>query len=211
MTDLLVKWPSRGRPRLFAETFKKWDVGDVRFLVSLDSDDPALFEYRAFLRGRPNVTVRIGASRNKVHACNRDLDGEPFDVLVLASDDMVPQRADWAARVVGLMRQYWPDGDGVLHLNDGRAGRSLNTLCICGNKYFLRFGYLYHPHYVSLHCDNEWQEVSERLGRAQYVDECIIRHNWIGDTPDELCRRNESFYDVDGKTFQRRQAAAFPR
>lgn len=211
-TDLLVKWPTRGRPQLFRETFRRWDVGDVRFLVSLDEDDPSVGAYREFLRGRRNVKVVVGTSRNKVEACNRDLDGEPFDVVVLASDDMVPQREDWAARVVAMMREHWPDGDGVLHLNDGRNGRVLNTLCVCGKKWFVRRGFFYHPDFTSLWCDNEWQEVSERAGRAQYVDEVLIRHNWIGDhAPDELHRRNESFYETDAATFQRRRAAGFPR
>jgi hypothetical protein len=130
---------------------------------------------------------------------------------------MVPQRRDYARRILELFAEKFPYGDGVLHLNDGRVGRTLNTLCICDRKYYDRLGYLYRPAsmggYVSVYCDDEWQQVSERLGRAAYVDEVILFHNWIGETNprDALHRRNEAHYAADGRTFQRRKKAGFPK
>ncbi len=167
-------------------------------------------EMRAFLKAQPNLTYRYGNSKTKVEAINDGVKETEWDLIILASDDMIPQRPDYAKRIQQLFDEHFPDGDGVLHLNDGRNGKILNSLCICDRKYFDRFGYLYHPAYRSLWCDNEWQEVSEKLNRAVYVNEVIIAHQWIGETPDDLLRHNESFNDIDAATFAKRQAAGFP-
>lgn len=184
----------------------------MEFLFTLDSDDTELFRYLAVLDGLPNVTVRIGKSRGKVEAVNDGLTEHDWQgLIVLASDDMVPQTPTWHERVQELFAKHFPQGDGVLHLNDGRTGRTLNTLCICDRKYFSRFGYLYHSDYLSLYCDQEWQDVSESLGRAVYVDETIILHEWVRATgKDPLHQRNESFYSRDGCIYESRKRAGFP-
>lgn len=210
--DVLVKFPSRQRPAVFAETFRAWQCADVRFLVTLDEDDPALDRYVAMLRRQPNVKVRIGHSRNKVEAINDGVADEPFDLLILAADDMIPQRPDYARRITGFFLDAFPDLDGVLHLNDGRTGRKLNTLPIMGRPYFDRFGYIYHPSYQSLWCDNEFQEVAERDGKSVYRDEVIIAHAWTDVTGvDDLCKRNAIPDRRDAINFQTRKAAGFPR
>jgi hypothetical protein len=210
----LIKWPSRSRPALVQSMFHKWNVPGVEFLFTLDGDDPELARYTNMLDGLPNVTIRVGNSKGKVEAVNDGLVEHPWKGLcVLASDDMEPQTPEWHDRVCELFAKHFPQGDGVLHLNDGRTGKTLNTLCICDRKYFSRFNYLYHPAYVSVYPDNEWQEVSERLGRAVYVDEVLVRHRWVDATGrDELHKRNEALplYQADEKTFHRRKAAGFP-
>jgi hypothetical protein len=218
VTDLLVKWASRSRPDLLAAHFPKWDVPGVRFIVSLDMDDEKLPAYYAFLNGRPNVRIVAGKSSCKVEAINRDLEGETADILVCGSDDMVPRSPAWADRIKALMAQHWPDGDGVLHLDDGRVGGTLNTLSVMGWKYFKRFDFIYYglpkyaDGYASLWPDNEFMEVSRKLGRSVYVDEVLIAHEWIGaHAPhDALHRRNEKHYHDDAKTFRRRQLQGFP-
>jgi hypothetical protein len=211
MTDLLIKWATRARPELFRRTFEKWNVPGVRFVVSLDEDDPTLARYTAFLADKPNVRTCVGKSSCKVEAINRDLDGESFGIIVCASDDMVPQTIGWADRIKALMAQQYPDTDGVIHLNDGRRGIGLNTLSILGKRYYDRFGYLYHPAYRSLWCDDEFTAVSYALDRATYFDEVLIAHDWIGQhAPDELHKRNERHFHDDAKTYERRRKAGFP-
>lgn len=212
--NVLVKYPSRARPQLFYRTLGLYQQDPIaRVLVSIDRDDATMnnVEMLAWLCRQPRVETRIGDSRSKVEAINDGVAEAEWELLILASDDMTPQRTDYAQRIAALFEEFFPDGDGVLHLNDGRAGRDLNTLCILDRAYFDRFGYVYNPAYVSLHCDNEFQEVSERLGRAVYVNEVVIAHDWIGDfAPDRLHQRNESFYRADEQTFRRRKAAGFP-
>ncbi len=212
MTDLLIKWASRARPDLFRQNFPLWDVPGVRFVVSLDKDDDSLPDYWSFLDGKHNVRVAIGTSSCKVEAINRDLAGEDFHILACASDDMTPQSNGWAERIKQLMQQHYPNTDGVLHFNDGRRGIGLNTLSIMGKRFFDRFGYIYHPDYRSTHCDDEFTAVSYQLKRCTYVDEVLIRHDWIGqiNPGDELHRKNERSFHSDAKTFERRKAAGFP-
>lgn len=212
---MLVKFPTRSRPRLFKETFRLYLKDETAsFLVTLDADDETMNnpQMLAWLNKQPRTTVRVGNSRSKVEAVNDGLNEIPWTgICLVASDDMVPQRRDYAQRITALFEEFFPDGDGVLHLNDGRTGDKLNTLPICDRKYYDRFGYIYSPFYKSLWCDNEWQEMSERLGRAIYVNECIIAHDWIGDLhPDQLHRHNESFDAVDAQTYRHRLAAGFP-
>jgi len=217
-SSVLVKFPTRSRPDLFFRTLSLWATDPAaRFLISIDEDDAAcnnnqfLSAIETVAPGR-DILVRVGNSRGKVEAVNDGLNDEPWDsVLIVASDDMVPQRPDAASCLARLLLERFPDGDGVLHTDDGRTGRTLNTLPVCGRKYFDRFGYVYAPCYTSVFCDDELQAVSESLGRAAYVDEVIVKHDWIGATaPDDLHRRNESFYGKDGRVFEERKAAGFP-
>ncbi len=101
----------------------------------------------------------------------------------------------------------------MLHYNDGRAGRNLNTLCIMGRRYFDRFGWIYNPAYKSVYVDDEFMKVSESLGKSTYVDEVLIAHKWTDVTGrDALHMRNEAsaLYQADARTFETRKAAGFP-
>lgn len=221
--NVLVKYPSRARPDLFRETLALYLLDPtVDVLCSFDTDDASMNNgwMRDFLATQDRVRVRWGNCQSKVQAVNDGLDVVAWDgICIIGSDDMLPQRADYGQRTAELFRQNFPDGDGVLHLNDGRVGKVLNTLSILDRKYFDRFGYVYRDAikhegdgYRSTHCDDEFQAISENTGRAVYVDEVVIAHKWIGEThpTDNLHRHNESFYSQDGRTFQRRKALGFP-
>jgi hypothetical protein len=221
--DVLVHYPTRGRPKLFRQTLSLYLRDPTPgILVTLDADDPTMncAEMLLFLNQQDRrVDYRIGHCRTKVDAVNDGVGAETWDLLITASDDMIPQRHDYAQRIAGLFEEFFPDGDGVLHLNDGRNGKALNTICICGRPYYDRFGYVYRSKsdfpndgYISVFCDNEWQEVSEQLGRAIYVNEIIIAHDWIGGTHPscKVHQRNESFHQQDYQTYRRRKAAGFP-
>ena len=216
-SSVLVKFPTRSRPDLFFRTLSLWATDPAaRFLISIDEDDAAcnnnqfLGAVETVAPGR-DILVRVGHSRGKVEAVNDGLAEEPWDgVLIVASDDMTPQRPDAASYLARLLLERFPDGDGVLHTDDGRTGRTLNTLPVMGRKFYDRFGYCYAPCYQSVFCDDELQAVSESLGRAAYVDEVIVSHDWIGEhAPDDLHRRNESHHTRDAAVFAERKAAGF--
>ncbi len=207
----LIKFPSRGRHQVFQKTFARWDVPGVHFLVTLDKDDPSLPHYWSFLDGRPNVTIRVGYSRTKVQAINDGVAETDWEFLILAADDFLPQRADYATFLRDSLYRAFPDGDGVVWPNDGRVGRALNTTAVMGRKYFNRTGRIYDTEYVSVFCDDELTEVSKRLGLYVWLDEVVLKHEWTDATGrDALHLRNESFYDRDSATFKRRRAAGFP-
>ena len=119
------------------------------------------------LSNMKNVTVVFGDSKTKIEACNADIKDVDFDIVLLASDDMVPQVRGYDTIIKEAMEDYFPNTDGVLWFNDGYQSRAMNTLCILGKKYYDRFGYIYHPDYISLWCDNEFTVVANMLGRQK--------------------------------------------
>ena len=217
---ILIKFPSRGRPEKLCSTFSKYiemadDPSLISFLVSLDNDDTtvsnAAKRFMAILH--PDTKIVVGAPCGKIGAVNRDMDQAPgYDIILLASDDMIPIKKGYDTTIREKMAQHYPDLDGVLFFNDGFR-RDLNTLCILGKKYYERFGYIYHPAYKSEWCDNEFMEVANKLGKQTYFDEVIIKHEhpaWTGVSKDKTYLENDKYIGEDQQTFYRRKAEGFP-
>jgi hypothetical protein len=222
---IAVAWPTRGRPHLFYPALQGWIARqsgrhDIIYSVVVDEDDDAMAGVGDAVRSvAPDAIVTTSFANNtKIGAINAAaqavMAAEHPDILVLAADDMLAVARGWDDLVACLMQQNFADGDGVLHLNDGYTGRVLNTLPIMGRKYWNRFGYVYHPAYRSLWCDNEFQDVSQRLGRSAYVDMLLIRHAHPGNdrrvAGDALYRANDRDNGRDKQTYEARKAAGFP-
>ena len=216
---ILVKFPSRGRPDKLINTLKLYvekaeDLSRMFFVITLDSDDPDVTDtlISNIKALHTNIRVQVGLSGSKIKAINRDLSTlPPFDILLLASDDMIPVVKGYDVTLRSAMSKIYPNTDGVLWFNDGYQGRRLNTLCILGRRYFQRFGYIYHPSYSSFWCDNEFTEVADRLNRQTYINQIIIRHenpgNGVG-VFDQTYMKNDTL-DADRLTYERRRKAGF--
>ena len=133
MKKILIKFPTRQRPKIFAKVLSKYmsmlsGKNNVQFVISMDSDDTTMNNgpMRKFLDKKKNLEYFYGNSKNKIEAVNASMEGKDFDILLLASDDMVPVINGYDNIIVGHMKKYFPDTDGVLHYNDGRMGRRLN-------------------------------------------------------------------------------------
>ena len=189
---LLVKFPTRGRPEKFFEVLEKYRnmsrSGRVRFVVSCDLDDETMNNeaVRNRFKSYDNVEVYYGSSKTKVQAINADMLNQDFDICLLASDDMIPQKEGYDIEIIEKMTKNYPDMDGVVWFSDGYQEKKLNTLVVLGKKYYDRFGYLYHPDYVSFYCDNEFMQVAFMLGKQTYVDDVIIRHEHPDNTKDKI-------------------------
>lgn len=220
----LLKWPTRGRAALFAETLKEHrrtlsSNHMVDLVVSLDEDDPQADAVRETLKTHMGSSTKTGpAGRTKVQVINADIPTDPWDVLVLLADDMVPVEQDWDERIVLDMMRNFPHLDGVLAYDDGYRPppRELEevsciTMPVMGRKFFDRRGHIYHPEYTSLHCDVELADVAVAAGKAKRIPRVIVKHDWIGQRPDDLLHRNESYYAADENIYKRRKAAGFPR
>lgn len=219
---ILVKYPTRERPTQFlkvlAKTIQLQSTKDVTYLVSYDEDDYTFNdELIALIKKRFHQVVLVGGrSSGKIHACNRDVvsyNGE-WDIVLLLSDDMIPQKKGWDAQLIKEMEEHYPDTDGVLWHNDGYVGKRLNTMCILGRKYFERFGYIYHPAYVSLWCDNEFMDVANKLGKQTYFEEVLFKHDHpmnMGsmETYDPLYRKNDKHFHKDKMTYELRKRQNF--
>jgi hypothetical protein len=159
-----------------------------------------------------NLSVDYSNNKSKIQAINYGIDEHLFDILVVASDDMIPQTKGFDNIIRDKMNEYFPNYDGILWFNDGYQGNNLNTLPILGVEYYDRFGYVYHPSYKSLWCDNEFMEVANKLNKQVYINDVIIKHEhqvWSGEKWDELQIINDSFNDVDKNNFIRRKKNRF--
>lgn len=218
-TKILIKFPSRERAEKFERTLSKYvqlahSPQNISFLFTLDSDDPKLNSYLEIIpKIANNYTVVVGKSESKIHAINRDLneylkDHSP-DVILLASDDMVPVKRGYDVEIT--KRAY--DLDRVFWFWDGVQKR-LNTLTIMGRDYYDRFKYLYHPSYKSFFCDNELHDVALSLGKMNTTPyECIILHEHPGHSPkyttDELYKRCEKDWKHDENNYKTRKQNLF--
>lgn len=218
---ILIKFPSRGRPEKLRSTFLKYvqmaeDTSKISFIVSLDEDDTTRTRTQSIILKliHKNTEIIVGPPCGKIGAVNRDLDPlPPFDILLLASDDMIPVQKGYDSLLRQKMAEYYPDTDGVLFFNDGYRQDTLNTLCILGRKYYERFGYIYHPSYKSLWCDNEFTEVASKLGKQTYFSDIIIRHEhpfWTKEDMDRIYLENQEWDSKDKQNYINRSILGFP-
>ncbi len=217
---LFFKMPTKLRPRAVTDLIPRYyqlfsGLHEICFVVSCDSTDatmtdPAVCSYLESFRG---LSILYDEFRSKVEAYNGHLDAcSDWDIMVVTSDDMVPQVSQFDDIIATTMTETYPDTDGALHFNDGYAGSRLNTLPIIGRKYFERFGYVYHPSYKSLWCDDEFTAVARSLDRLRYLDWVIIKHCHpvvTGEPKDALYEANDSFHDQDHANFCLRRESGY--
>ena len=217
--NILVKFPIRQRREKFFKTLQKYidlshDRSRLHFLISMDSDDPEM--------NRTDVRKRLdklgceyyyGQNQTKIQACNADIEKTAFawDILVLASDDMIPIVPKWDKIIRDKMAEHWPDLSGVLHFYDGHQNDNINTLSIIGRGWYNRFGYVYNPVYKTMWCDTEFTEVSRMLNKEAKFDQVIIEHKhpYSGSCQmDELYKRNNDD-SADRQMFNKRKSNGF--
>lgn len=220
--NILIKLPSRGRPEKLRTTFAKYveyaeDPSKITFMVNIDDNDFTFTDTSSkILKRMHNQTIIIvGPPCGKIGAVNRDMDkAGDYDILLLASDDMIPVQKGYDRIIRDNMLKYYADTDGVLFFNDGHHGNKLNTLCILGKKYYDRFGYIYHPSYKTEFCDNEFMDVANHLGRQTYINQVIIEHQhplWTGIPKDSTYIQNDAHISEDKQNYLQRRDKGFPR
>ena len=180
---ILIKFPTRGRRDTFFNVLDIYyqlatNLDDIEFQITIDDDDKSMNNYNVLEKLKTYKTLKytLGVSKNKIDAVNRNIIIGDWDIILLASDDMIPKVKGYDNIIRNKMTELYPDTDGVLWFNDGNQGNKLNTLCILGKKYYERFNYIYHPDYTSLWADNEFMDVANLLNKQTYFNDVIIRH-----------------------------------
>lgn len=179
---LVIKFPTRGRPNKFLSTLNKYiklmDDKTTKIIISCDIDDTTMNNNNMVevLSQYDNVRVFFSENKSKVDAINANISNLDFDIVLLASDDMIPVVNGFDTIIKNKMLEYYPNTDGVIWFNDGHQGNKLNTLSIIGKKYYDRFSYIYQPEYKSVWCDNEFMDVANILCKQTYFDDIIIKH-----------------------------------
>lgn len=212
---LLIKIPTRERFSDFFSTLDKYYNNlsytiPYEFIISCDKDDPIMNSEKAKRKFKeyPNLKVYYCKNKSKIEACNNNIKEQNFDILLLASDDMIPIKKNFDLEIVTHMLQHFPNLDGIIQYDDGYNGEYLDTLPIMGINFYNKFGYVYHPSYKSLFCDAEMTSVARMLNKIVYIDEIIIKHfnPAIGNKKnDALYAKNNKFFSQDFKLFLTRQ------
>jgi hypothetical protein len=219
---ICYKFSTRSRPdKLFScleniHSLSKHD--DYYILLTLDVDDNTVTtsEVRDKIATYPKVIPYWGISQgSKIVAINRDLYFAPsWDILINMSDDFVFLKPGFDVQIIQDITNYFSDLDGFVHYPDGAVNSKLATMSIMGRKYFDRFGYIYHPDYESVYCDQEAMEVAKKLGKYKFINNQLFEHRhprWKKAEWDEQYRKTEDakVYAKDRETFMRRKANNF--
>ena len=216
---ILWKFPIRWRRDKFFDTLDKYyslfsTSKNNHFLVTIDDDDVELntAEVKKRLKGYTNLICQVSNCTNKIQAVNRGVESQQWDIVVVVSDDMIPQVNGLDQIIRSDMARYFPNLDGALWYNDGFQGDAINTIQIMGRRWFDRWGYIYHEDYVSQRCDVEYQKVAKRFDRIKYINNVIIRHEHADfglAEYDKLLLHNYTFIRRDELMFYQRESIGF--
>ena len=217
---LLIKFPTRNRIDKFFKSLDLYysmcdDINNIVFMITLDTDDKLMNNQVVInkLKTYKNLLYFFGSSSGKISAVNRDMENfNEWDILLLASDDMIPIHQGYDTVIVEKMKELYPDTDGVLWFNDGFQGKKLNTLSIMGKKYYERFNYIYNPEYLSVWSDVEFMDVANILGKQTYFDFTIIKHehpDWGYGSRDKVHELNSYHNSIDEQVYYRRKNINF--
>jgi hypothetical protein len=225
---ILLKVPTRSRPSQVLKTLEAYSKlanhpEHIGVAISCDEDDTTM--NKDLIRSEINQVTRRMAwrhvfysnNRTKIEACNANMSEIDYlwEIVVLVSDDMIPQVKGYDDVIRNYMRAQYPETNGILWFNDGYQANKLNTLTIMGRRMYESFGYLYHPSYKSLFCDTELTDLCNTTlkSKTTYIPYCIIRHEHPGtgfaEKMDELYMKNQKYWMDDMYTYISRKTYTY--
>ena len=219
---ILLKCPTRSRPQKVMATLAQYmklanHPELLGVAISCDHDDVTMArnlvheELHRILGKTAWHRIFMSPNKSKIEACNANMNeiSWEWDIVVLVSDDMIPQVQGYDDVIRNHMSARFPDTNGILWCNDGAQGDKLNTLTIFGRKMYESFGYIYNPEYKSLFCDTELTDLCNGVLKEKclYMPYCIIRHEHPGtgfaQNMDALYDRNQKYWNEDMYTYIR--------
>lgn len=209
--------PSRQRPQMAYETYKKWmtqcvHTNEVEYILSVDNDDPTLQSYNWEFKNALDVTFHYNNNRSAIDAINYAAQFAKGNIFIVVSDDFDTFFA-WDEFLLEKLKDYC---DFIVKTNDGYLGNNwLITLPILDREYYNRFEYIYYPEYKHLWCDTEMTVVGKMLGKIidlQHFTDKVFKHNHhtMGlMEKDEIAVKNDATWDQGKSLFLERYDADF--
>lgn len=197
--------PSRGRPLQSFNNIQRWiqraASNDFEIIVSLDEDDPHLFQYQAGYACskdlNPNRLI-VNKNKSSVEAINRAAAISKGDILIVVADDQECP-INWLPK---LQRFCVGQSDFVLKVKDGFQQRII-TMPIMDRAYYNRDKHIYNPKFDHLFCDTWFTDLAYKRGRV-ISKNITFKHNQysiIGKPPDEIYQKNNATYESGKKTY----------
>ena len=238
MASLLIQFPTYGRGEKFLSVLSRYvsmagDDNVIFFNINCDTSDATMtneyvkkrIEYIFQQKSNANYELHFDDNTDKISAINdhipQGIKGlcSGWDIVVCASDDMVPQVEGWDDEIAQAMEEHFPGMDGCVYFDDGsHSAADLITFAIMGRELYKQFGYIYHPDYKSLYCDNEFTDVLKNCGRTKYIPKKVITHeHWSiegsenHNQVDMAVAKTLHYSGRDAKVFEERKKLGFPK
>lgn len=193
---ILIKIPTYKRPDKLKNCIQSFinnctNIENIIIVISADYSDKGTSEIHEYFKtNNNNVRVIFGNHNNKIKAYNADIEHLDFDILILASDDMMVVKNGYDSTIVQLMNEHFPDTDGCLWFDTGDNNDITNTITVIGRKLFDQIKPIYNPEYLGYFCDDEFTQKCIKLGKIIKINETIIQH----DISKHLEMHNDSTY-----------------
>lgn len=163
--------PTRGRKAAAISTVVHWlayadNPFQIEYIISVDSNDTDVWmsTLRLFPHVDSNHTMDIKVikkdNRSAVDAINKAAERCTGDLIIVVSDDFSCEE-HWDTL---LLKELEGKSDFLVKTQDGLQP-TLITLPIMDKTYYNRFGYIYHPDYQHMFCDQEMTAVGHMLGK----------------------------------------------
>ncbi len=101
MSNIIIKLPTRQRSNLIFDVLDEYyrllsGKHKVSFILSCDADDNDMLGVKDRLEKYENLTTYFGNNKSKIEAMNANISSSSeFDIVVGASDDMLPIKQDY--------------------------------------------------------------------------------------------------------------------
>jgi hypothetical protein len=232
--NFLIQFPTYSRGQKFLGVLSNWvhrasHKHRLFFNINCDAADLTMtseyvqkrIEFLFDTYGNNDMSYKIHYDDNteKISAINNHIPNYGWDIVVCASDDMVPQVMDWDDEIAQAMEEHFPGMDGCVYFDDGsHSAKDLVTLSIMGSQLYNQFGYIYHPDYKSLYCDNEFTEVMRHHNKLKYINKKIITHeHWSIEGSENYGQQDMAVVKTlhysgrDQRVYEERKRRGFPK
>ena len=205
-------------------------LNEITFNINCDQNDPTMndneakkkitdiFLHQSNKQNRAKANVHFDKNTTKISAINDHIEPDLYDIIICASDDMIPKVDGWDNDIAKAMQEHYPDLDGCVHFNDGYTNGKLITFSILGRELYKHFGYIYHPDYKSLYSDQEFTDEMTRMDKVKYIDKVIIKHEHYGEKDnsnsgdaDHSTQKTLFYSGRDSIVYERRKQLGFPK
>lgn len=210
--------PSRGRPQKSFMNAQKWVqyAGvDVELIVINDLDDSTHKNYGMWYQSFSSSDIRfarlVGNHTSVVNASNMGAAKSTGDILVYLSDDFDCPN-DWGKLVVDEFTKH--KGPTLIKVDDCLQNFSTAVLTIpmMNRELYDKLGYLWHPGYKSMFCDEHLYWRARKLGALQYAPHLKFEHRHVSvgkAEDDETYRRSAANWNQGKALFAQHKAAGF--
>lgn len=197
--------PTRNRLEHAYKTAMKWhnnadSVDNFEYILSVDEDD--ISDYSIF----PLSFILYNTNKSAIEAINNGAKIAIGNILIVVSDDTdCPEHWDTL-----LLNELKGKSDFCAKVDDGLQP-TLVTMPIMDRFYYSRYGYIYHPDYLHMHCDQELTAVA--IMTCKYIKLPLTfnhLHYSTGKTPkDALNLKNDATWYQGESLFNERLKTNF--